>query len=520
MATLNENVAKVKESFRNIKGCVNTKYGEYLENEERIESGTPVEDYGGEISEVIDEIYTCGYDNGKMDVDDGSYDEGFEDGKQEILSNSKYIPKQAVGKVISLTDVSEVSHKVKVVGVGNEVEVYGKNLFDISADTRFTEQADGSYINNVTLLNDKTSFVLPYNTYIVSYDLSCPAGKNARMEFTLGDGTTVSTYTPSTGDFVHIEKVITGEIVNWYFGYSSRPLEGELIIKNVQIEVGSIATAYEAYNKQTITATPMGTEISSMCPNMSFIANEEIKVDYYSSFGMQTEYDRFWDNLQQNGNRTNYISGFAYCWNDINFKPKYDIRCVVNGNQMFYACLITDLSSILKKQGVSIIIDNECANFSNVFQASKVTHLPELILPSKSVCRSLATNCYDLHTIDGLVCNENIAYENSFNGCSKLTHCIFSGVIASDINLQWSPLLDEESLQSLTQSLADFIMVDNNPTGTNIPEGQPFTKTLTLSPESWAILDNLEFIPPEGTGYPTGFSCTTVITTAKGWNKA
>jgi hypothetical protein len=81
-------------------------------------------------------------------------------------------------------------------------------------------------------------------------------------------------------------------------------------------------------------------------------------------------------------------------------------------------------------------------------------------------------------------------------------------------------LLDEESLQSLTQSLADFIIIENNPTGSNIAEGQAFTKTITLSPESWAILDNLEFIPPEGTGYPTGFSCTTIITTAKGWNRA
>ena len=56
------------------------------------------------------------------------FDDVHEAGKQSVIANSKYIEKQATGKVISLTDVSEVAHKVKVYGDGQEVEVYGKNL--------------------------------------------------------------------------------------------------------------------------------------------------------------------------------------------------------------------------------------------------------------------------------------------------------------------------------------------------------------------------------------------------------
>lgn len=169
------------------------------------------------------------------------------------------------------------------------LKVYEKNLFDISTDTRLTKQEDGSYINNaiITASNKKFSLDLPYGTYTISYDLKCPSGTNARLHFILKDGTNVDTYQRSTGDFVHFEKVITGEIVEWHFGYSTMPQVGELTIKNVQLEVGSVATPYEDYKEPTsypIAADGTVEGVTSIYPNMTITTDTDgviIEANYY-----------------------------------------------------------------------------------------------------------------------------------------------------------------------------------------------------------------------------------------------
>ena len=120
------------------------------------------------------------------------FDDVHEAGKQSVISNSKYIEKSATGKFINLTDVSEVSHKVKVFGVGNEVEVYGvgnevevygKNLFDGVLESGYIDN-DGTLKNyNGTVRSASYIPVLP-NT---SYSLST---KNGNVKLT-SDGKTV-----------------------------------------------------------------------------------------------------------------------------------------------------------------------------------------------------------------------------------------------------------------------------------------------------------------------------------------
>ncbi len=435
------------------------------------------------------------------------FDDVHEAGKQKVISQSKYIPKTASGKVISLTDVSEVYHKVKVVGNG-EVDVYGKNLFDGILESGYIDN-DGTLKNyNGTVRSTSYITLVPNTSYSLStkngnvklYARFYDADKNG-----VGNGgvlaSTTITFTPPSNSA--------------YFKFYADTSD---VATEIQFEFGG-ATPHEPYTHQTTTATPTGTEIDSMCPNMNFIADEDITVDYYSSYGMQTEYDRLWDSYQDNGARTDYTYTFSgYGWKDDTFKPKYDIK-PTQATGMFNGTKITDLVVALERTGVALDTTNT-TNSASLFRSTFITRVPYFIAPTGSGGTHMFYGAYSLHTIEGIKCSETTVYGNWFYNCTKLTHVIFSGIIANDINLQWSPLLDEESLQSLTQSLADFIMLENNPDGTNIPEGQAFTKTITLSPESWAILDNLEFIPPEGTNYPTGFSCATIITTAKGWNKA
>ena len=53
--------------------------------------------------------------------------------------------------------------------------------------------------------------------------------------------------------------------------------------------------------------------------------------------GRKAEYDMFWDNFQDYGNRTFYNYGFAshFGWNETNFKPKYDVK-PLEANYIFY----------------------------------------------------------------------------------------------------------------------------------------------------------------------------------------
>lgn len=51
-------------------------------------------------------------------------------------------------------------------------------------------------------------------------------------------------------------------------------------------------------------------------------------IDKYIEQGRQEEWSEFWDDYQDNGNRTDYQLAFrGIGWTSKNFKPKYDIIC-------------------------------------------------------------------------------------------------------------------------------------------------------------------------------------------------
>ena len=507
MATLIENIAKTKENFRNIRKAINDVGDVAGFNNLTTE---PVEEYPTRLNEAVD-LYGL-----------SKYEDGYADGKADggggvDLSKCKYIPKQATGKVISLNDVSEVYHKVKVYGDG-EVDVYGKNLFDENTNNWGTYYASDK---------SRIGFEIPHGLSTITMSVNLKSGyepQSVNMSLYREDGDGV--YTQLSGkifsDSATMQTYTLDATKKYLFICLSTTTPSVLATLidtyDWQLEVGSVATPYEPYNKQTITATPNGAEANSICPNMAFISDSDITVDYYSSFGMKTECDRFWDNFQQNGNATSYSIAFSTVgWNDITFRPKYDL-IVKNAYQMFYNCGITDLVGILKRCGVTIQWgQNNGLNFGYAFNSPNLTTVPETNL-STATSDSNTNRTFsgaNIVSIEKIISSENTVFNvNAFNNATSLVSCIFSGIIANDINLQWSKLLDEESLVSLAVTLAHFLTTEMNPEGSNIEQGQVWTRTITLSPESWAILDN--------TPYPDApmMSCTEFITTVKAWNKA
>ena len=67
----------------------------------------------------------------------------------------------------------------------------------------------------------------------------------------------------------------------------------------------------------------------SLADKLQTIAVNTQKVyDAGFGLGLKSEYDRFWDTYQQNGNRREVAYSFSgSCWDNSIFHPKYDIVC-------------------------------------------------------------------------------------------------------------------------------------------------------------------------------------------------
>lgn len=343
-----------------------------------------------------------------------------------------------------------------------EVEVYGKNLFDISADARLTKQADGSYVNNAKLNISQNSLHLPNNFYVFACDLLSAVGNNVRICFYLVDGSRIEEYVASTGGYVHQEIVINGEIVGWGFYYAAAPSAGTVFIKNPQLELYD-ASPYEEFKEpQTIIATPEGVEIPSDCEGMYLIADNDITVDYWGSYGKITSLRKWWYDYTKNMPNNGAPNAFSYYhWTDSTFNPQNDMACS-SANNMFASSRIRNIRGILKRNKVNLIFLDTLSNhtqFFSIFTNAHVMYLPYLKLPTTSTAYGWFTGCSKLIEVDGYECTENHAFETSsganktFQGCTELVKIIFHGTVGKNCDIHWSTKLSRESILSLLQVL-------------------------------------------------------------------
>ncbi len=476
MATLNENIAKTKENFRNIRNAINV-VGDAVAYEPLINE--PVEEYPTRLNEVVDQYGLIRYEDG--------YADGKADGGGVDLSKCKYIEKQATGKVIALNDVSEVYHKVKVFGNG-KVDVYGKNLLPFPYyETRaeyngvtFTANEDGILTLNGTATGN-IYYKLAVDIPLVegNYKLTgCPKNGGWGSYILYADDGGSSTVISDSGNGG--VKSFSNGVYRFYLFVSAGYTCDNLIFKPM-LSLTDSDLSWESYKKpQTITATPNGTEVNSICPNMTFLADTDITVDYYGSFGMAEKELAMWNGMTSYGQRESYNYSLAY--SDYSgctipeglFKPKSII------GQMCYS-----YSGVELPRGIDCSEFNTSQTtqsyhcYTTFAYANKIKHIYDMGIPAVRFYAGTYKYCTALESIEIIRSNEDTKFESDcFQNDSNLTHCIFSGVIASDINLQWSPLLDEESLISLVDCLKQ------------IPDGGE-QKTITLHPTSWEKLASI-----------------------------
>lgn len=205
-------------------------------------------------------------------------------------------------------------------------------------------------------------------------------------------------------------------------------------------------------------------EFAQCIGEISKIGQEQGKTEGYTQgfeegkeSGIQSEYDRFWDDFQQNGERTYYVYGFAGGgWTVETFHPKYDI-VVGQANYMFAQCAKMNLKQILAEAGITMTFQN-CSNINDMFSSSGVTDIGVLDFSTitRLNCTQIFIYCTSLKSIDKIILHDGQStFQNWFYNCPALENVTFEGIInANGLNVSWSPLT-HDSLMSIITCLAD-----------------------------------------------------------------
>lgn len=181
-------------------------------------------------------------------------------------------------------------------------------------------------------------------------------------------------------------------------------------------------------------------------------------VEQVYEVGQKDSYDAFWDAAQAGGSRNNYNRGFCgHSWTDTTFAPKYDIKpTAIHG---FYNCFawsqITDLTGILRRQGVTLDTSGCGGDMSSTFSNAAVTHVPVIDVRNASSAAHLFAFCSKLQRVEGLVLSAGVPISYAFGGCTALEHILFSGTLGQNgLDLKECTKLDKESITSVINTLS------------------------------------------------------------------
>lgn len=172
--------------------------------------------------------------------------------------------------------------------------------------------------------------------------------------------------------------------------------------------------------------------------------------------GRQAERDAFWDDFQDNGNRTAYYYAFINNWTTEIFKPKYPIKAVGDASYMFDSCKIGN-----QKNPDFDFVENGV-----ILDTSGATSLTYMFRNCKGIKRVGTIDCTSITkdinrtfywckvvTIDKLVVKETLKYDNPFAGASYLENITIEGIIGNNISFGDCTKLTKRSIESIVYAL-------------------------------------------------------------------
>ncbi len=405
-------------------------------------------------------------------------------GQKSMVDESKLIPKTVSGSYISVDDVSEVPHNVRC-------KVESVNLFD-----KPTLEAEGTLNGLSWTLNEdksvtingtatKTTVLYYQNKYIDlgTYTLSgCPSSMKGSVylqtnKFINGTGVAAATsgVAPKTFEISDDDTltatfigILANTTLNNVTVYPMLNRGDTSLPYTPYISPGSVSvTKYgvdENEGYQILTPATDGTVegMTSVSPHMNIFSDTEgvnIEATYNKSWGIQTEYDRFWDDFQDYGNRTSCRGMFAGAgWNVNTFNPKYKTTPKsITAIFMFHFC----------NYGNTPLLDYR--NYKHLFDFSNVTNATSMFqdawIDYINIDLSNATNLsnafYEGYSagrkthITLTVSEKCTTFSSAFAYCTALTDLVFTdgSVIAANINLKDSPL-NKVSITSIINALS------------------------------------------------------------------
>lgn len=423
-------------------------------------------------------------------------------GQSSMVDESKIIEKNVSGAFISVDDVSEIPHSVgcKVSGVDDLTSVKvtrcGKNLFDcsktpdsftsITGDANFTRNDDIYTVNiNVSSISENVALnfdqrrnlsnLKPNTTYTVCVE-TLGGQISGKFRLYIYSGHNFKQLISIDNSNQGVKKVIkftttdTDYSAYRIYGFYVSKADGGCVANNVKLRIscyeGNYTSEampdYEPYNGQTLTPNADGIVegITSLSPYMSIFtdnAGVTLDVTYRKSWGMQTEYDRFWDSFQS-APTTGAAQFAGRGWNINTFKPKYDIK-VRSGVYLFYNNgVIGDLVEILNELGVSLDT-SKMTSAHYLFCDSYFSRVGEIDfrnLKSNDTAQAFASP--SLRTIDKLIVKEesNVLHSSTFTNATGLKNITIEGTLACSVNFKNSPL-SKDSILSVFNSLSDTI---------------------------------------------------------------
>lgn len=175
--------------------------------------------------------------------------------------------------------------------------------------------------------------------------------------------------------------------------------------------------------------------------------------------------ERMWNSVTNNGARENYSYAFrSWGMSMDTIKPSHDIKVVGDGRSMFRNVKNTgtepiDLKAVEERQGIKFDF-SECTNPQYLFNGANIDTLNVVDLSNANA----TTDCLyflfaesKIRWVEKLIVSENTSrFYNSFYQATKLTHCIFEGVInQTGLAIPNYTLLDKESIESIINCLSD-----------------------------------------------------------------
>ena len=229
----------------------------------------------------------------------------------------------------------------------------------------------------------------------------------------------------------------------------------------------------------------------------------QLKTDFdeVHEAGKKAEYDEFWDNFQINGNRGNYLCGFAGSgWTSENFRPKYSMD-ITYAYMMFRnnACS-KSLPDICTEQNIFMKFDKS-TDLTQTFFSAKFPVIGEVSALNVSTLNATFHGA-ECHTIKKLKVKGDgtQTYTNAFTNANNLaTIEEIEGVIGRTFQIHYSPLT-VDSMKSIISCLKKYETTDSG----------YMTYTVKFSENCWA---NLEATTP-----PEGYNSWKNYVAELGWN--